>query len=502
MIAAGAAGAVLATVVGVTIGPSLAQQEQGPRETPAPAPAPTPPPIPAAVAPGDRPGLAGEDFSRLSRTLMPSVVNISTRQVVAADGLPRFGPGSPLEQFNDLFGRGNPGMRREGSLGSGFVIDREGHVVTNNHVIEGADEIDVNFADGTTVTATLVGTDPDTDLALLKIDAAAELNLTPVPWGDSDQAEVGQWVLAIGNPFGLGGTVTAGIISARNRDIRQGSFDDFIQTDAAINRGNSGGPLFNLRGEVVGINTAIFSPGESGGSVGVGFSVPANLAKVVIGQIQRTGSTNRGTMGVRLGDVDQALAEAYGLKRAQGAILTQVEEGGPAATAGLKVGDLITAFNNQPVKESRDVSRIMSRAEAGARMNVTYLRKGKQANAVVTLAKSEAAAAEDKAAEEKTGEALSNIIGVTFRAITDQDRRRLRMPSAVRGVIVDDIESRSDALGKLSEGSVVVEVNFQPVSSPEQAIEAAETAAREGKPVLIQVWGPETSEFVSVRPKS
>ncbi len=486
-VAAGA-GAVIAGLVAVSPAPSVAQQGPRPAQQ-APAPAP--------VAAADRPGLSGEDFSRLSKSLMPSVVNISTRQVVSADGLPQYGPGSPLEQFNDLFGRGTPGMRRQGSLGSGFVIDTEGHIVTNNHVIEGADEIDVVFADGTTLSADLVGTDPDTDLALLKLKNAE--GIRPVPWGDSDKAEVGQWVLAIGNPFGLGGTVTAGIISARNRDIRQGSFDDFIQTDAAINRGNSGGPLFNLRGEVIGINTAIFSPGEGGGSVGVGFSVPANLAKTVVGQLKQYGAANRGTMGVRVGDVDQALAESFGLKRAGGAILTQVEATGPAGKAGLKVGDLITSFNNQPVKESRDISRIMSRAEVGAKMNVAYLRKGKAGTAVITLAKSESAAAKAEKEEAEALEALSNVIGVKFRAISDADRRRMRIPSSVRGVVIDEIESRSDALGKLTRGSVVTEVNFQPVTSPEQAIEAAEAAAAEGKPVLIQVWGPETSEFISVR---
>lgn len=240
-------------------------------------------------------------------------------------------------------------MRRQSALGSGFIIDIQGHVVTNNHVIEEADEIDVILSDGTVLSAKLVGRDEETDLALLKVDSKGPL--IPAVFGNSDIAQVGEWVVAIGNPFGLGGTVTAGIISARNRDISAGSFDDFIQTDAAINRGNSGGPLFNLKGEVIGINTAIFSPGDSGGSVGVGFSVPSNLTKSVVAQLKRYGSTRRGSLGVMVRAVDQQIAEAYGLKRPEGAIITGVTKGGPAEGAGLKVGDLITAFNNQPIRE-------------------------------------------------------------------------------------------------------------------------------------------------------
>src|SRR5690606_35943543 len=262
----------------------------------------------------ERPGFSSQDFSTLSKRLMPSVVNISTRQTVArGDGLPAYGPNSPLNEFSDPLGRGGrEGMRRQSSLGAGFIIDAAGHVVTNNHVIEGADEIDVVLSDGSVLPAKLIGADTDVDLAVLKVESRTPL--TPVPWGNSDSADVGQWVVAIGNPFGLGGTVTAGIISARSRDIGAGSFDDFIQTDAAINKGNSGGPLFNLKGEVVGVNTAIIPPGEAGGSVGVGFSVPANFAKVVIEQLRKSGVTNRGTMGITARSVDQAMAEAYGLK--------------------------------------------------------------------------------------------------------------------------------------------------------------------------------------------
>jgi serine protease Do len=452
------------------------------------------------IAPvAERPGFSNEDFAALARRLMPSVVNISTRQtVVRSAGLPAFPPGSPLNEFNEFFGRGEEGVQRQSSLGSGFIIDPAGFVVTNNHVIEGADEIDVVLSDGVTLAAKLIGRDTETDLALLKVEPRAPL--TAVPFGNSDLAEVGQWVVAIGNPFGLGGTVTAGIISARNRDISAGAFDDFIQTDAAINRGNSGGPLFNLRGEVVGVNTAIFSPGDSGGSVGVGFSVPSNLTKTVISQLRQYGAPRRGTLGVTVRGVDQAIAESFGLPRPEGAIVTGVARGGAAEAAGLKVGDLLTSFNNQPIRQSRDLSRIIGMAQVGAQISVRYLRSGRPGAVLVKLAPvNEKPDTEAEKDETDTGKALSNLIGVDFAAIEDADRRRQNIPASVRGVIVRRIDPGSDAQGKLRVGAVVTEVNFQPVTAPDQAIAAAEAAAAAGKPVLLQVWGAREASFVSVR---
>jgi serine protease Do len=446
----------------------------------------------------NRPGFAGEDFSALAKRLMPAVVNISTRQTVArGDGLPAYGPNSPLSEFNDLLGRGQGGLRRQSSLGSGFIIEPAGYIVTNNHVIEGADEIDVILSDGAVLAAKLVGRDEDVDLALLKVESRAPL--TAVPWANSDQAEVGQWVVAIGNPFGLGGTVTAGIISARARDIGAGAYDDFIQTDAAINKGNSGGPLFNVRGEVIGINTAIISPGEAGGSVGVGFSVPANFAKVVIQQLKQYGETRRGTMGITARSVDQAVAEAYGLRSPQGAIVTSVAKGGAAEAAGLRKGDLITTLNNQTIKESRDLFRIMGVTQVGAQVSVRYIRNGKQGAAAVKLTSASAAAAAAKPTERDAAKELTNILGIKFKAIEDVDRRRRSIPASVRGVIVQSIETGSDALGKLPIGSVVTEVNFQPVSSPEQAIAAAQAAKAASKPALLQVWGDDEVTYVAVR---
>ena len=256
-----------------------------------------------------------------------------------------------MERFNDLFGRDDDGFRRTSSLGSGFVIKANGYVVTNNHVIEGADEIEVAFADGRTYPAELIGRDPDTDLAVLKIEPARDLAF--VNFADSDAAEVGDWVIAIGNPFGLGGSVSAGIISARSRDINAGSYDDFIQTDAAINRGNSGGPLFNLAGDVVGVNTAIISP--TGGSVGIGFSVPSNLVASIVDDLIEDGRVSRGWLGVNIQAVDDALAKSYGLSTTAGVIVTEVTEKGPGSLAGLKVGDLILRFNGKLISETREL---------------------------------------------------------------------------------------------------------------------------------------------------
>jgi serine protease Do len=391
-------------------------------------------------------------------------------------------------------------MRRQSSLGSGFIIAADGFIVTNNHVIEGADQIDVILSDGTTMPAKLVGTDTEVDLALLKV--VPKTPLPPVPWADSDSADVGQWAMAIGNPFGLGGTVTVGIISARNRNINAGSFDDFIQTDAAINKGNSGGPLFNLKGEVIGINTAIISPGEAGGSVGVGFSVPANFAKVVIGQIKATGSSQRGSLGVTAHSVDQNLAEAYGLKSANGAILTSVAKGGAADLGGLRAGDLITTFNGTAIKEGRDLFRLMGITTVNTQVKVGYIRGGKAGTATVKLIPAPKDDPGGKKTDKDAAKELSNLLGVKFRSITDDDRRRYGIPNSVKGVMVQQVESGSDAMNKLPTNSVVVEVNFQPVSSPEQAIAAAQAAKAAGKTVLLQIWGRDgEGTFVAVRPK-
>jgi serine protease Do len=297
------------------------------------------------------------DFSELSARLSPAVVNISTTMTVdpVAPGAPKFPPGSPFEDFfNDFFekrgGQRPPRERKpQQAMGSGFIIDSSGLIVTNHHVIENATSINVILSDNRSFTASLIGKDNKTDLALLKIDADGELPF--VEWGDSNTAKVGNWVLAIGNPFGLVNTVTAGIISARGRDISAGPFDDFIQTDASINRGNSGGPLFNLDGKVIGINTAIFSP--SGGSVGIGFSVPSSLAKGVIFQLQKYGKTRRGWLGVRIQTVTDDIAASLGLDSAKGALISGVMPDGPAKLSGIKSGDVIINFDGKIVEDMR-----------------------------------------------------------------------------------------------------------------------------------------------------
>ncbi|MCH2457328.1 MAG: trypsin-like peptidase domain-containing protein, partial [Henriciella sp.] len=313
---------------------------------------------------------APDSFSELARRLMPSVVNITTSQTVAPNGMPEFPDGSPLERFNEFFGRDPEGFRREGSLGSGFVVSADGVIITNNHVIENADEINVIFASGRTLQAELIGTDVETDIAVLKVESEAPLPF--VEFADSDAAEVGDWVMAIGNPFGFGGSVSAGIISARNRDIQSGRYDDFIQTDAAINRGNSGGPLFNLNGEVVGVNTAIISP--TGGSVGLGFSIPANLVEQVAAQIIEYGKPRRGWFGVNVQGIDEGLAGAYGLDSTDGVIITNIDGEGPAATADFEVGDLLLPFDGKMIENVRGLTRIVAETEIGKRVRVDLIR--------------------------------------------------------------------------------------------------------------------------------
>jgi serine protease Do len=324
-------------------------------------------------------------FADLAEKLSPAVVNISTAQTVEQpqrDG-PQLPEGSPFEElFRDFYENGQRGPQTVQSLGSGFVISPEGYVVTNNHVIEDADEITVNFPNGLSLKATLVGTEPKTDIAHLKVDPLAPLPF--VSLGDSDKIRVGDWVLAIGNPFGLGGSVSAGIVSARNRDISAGPYDDFIQTDAAINKGNSGGPLFNMAGAVVGVNSAIISP--SGGSIGIGFSVPANLVKGVVAQLQQFGVTRRGWLGVRIQSVNDEMAEALGMEKAMGALVAGVTAGGPAEAGGIEAGDVIIKFDGKDVAQMRDLPRMVAETEVSKSVRVVVFRKGKTETMLITVA--------------------------------------------------------------------------------------------------------------------
>jgi serine protease Do len=328
---------------------------------------------------------APDSFADLSAQLLPTVVNIATTQTLKANQkspLPDLPPNSPLQDlFKNFLGPGRNIPRHVTSLGTGFIVDQSGLIVTNNHVVENAEQIAVTLNDGTTLAAKLIGRDEKTDLALLKI--AVRKPLPAARFGDSDKARIGDWVIAIGNPFGLGSTVTAGIISARNRDIEAGPYDDFIQTDAPINKGNSGGPLFDMEGNVVGVNSAIFSP--TGGSVGIGFAIPSNMARQVIGQLRQYGSVRRGWVGIRIQPVMQDIAEGMGLRSAGGALVADVTANGPAAKAGIKNGDVITAFDGKKIADPRSLSRLAADTQIGKTVSIDLLRKGKKITVHLTV---------------------------------------------------------------------------------------------------------------------
>ena len=415
---------------------------------------------------------------------MPAVVNITTRQTVAPRGLPEFPEGSPLERFNPFFGRDEEGYRQEGSLGSGFIISADGVVITNNHVIENADEITAVFSDGTELKAELIGTDPETDVAVLRLITGDSLPF--VELADSDAAEVGDWVMAIGNPFGFGGSVSAGIISARNRNTG-GRYDDFIQTDAAINRGNSGGPLFNLAGEVVGVNTAIISP--TGGSVGIGFAIPSNMVRQVSNQLVEFGELRRGWLGVSVQDIDADIARAYGVNSASGVIITRVEDGGPAADAGLEVGDLVRTFNGQDVHDQRALTRIVADAGVDATVSVDIVRDRRARTLEVTLGELDTGREAPEEQEIPEMAITDNALGVEFVTLDDATRRRYGVPSDILGVVVNSVSPRGPSFGKLEKGDVIIEMGFDPVSSVADAVEEMEEATgRPETPLLIQVW--------------
>nr|WP_321442216.1 Do family serine endopeptidase [uncultured Hyphomonas sp.] len=431
------------------------------------------------IDPKERPA----SFRDLSKRLMPAVVNISTSKTVAPDGMPTFPEGSPMERFNDFFGRDEDGFRREGSLGSGFVISADGYVVTNNHVIEGADEIEVNFANGRVLEAELIGRDQDTDLAVLKVKSSTPLPF--VSFADSDSAEVGDWVIAIGNPFGFGGSVSAGIISARNRDLNAGRSDDFIQTDAAINRGNSGGPLFNLGGEVVGVNTAIISP--TGGSVGIGFSVPSNLVNKITGELIKSGRIRRSWMGVNVQDADENLVRAYKASAKGGVIVTRITDDGPADKAMLEVGDLILSFDNQPVASVRELTRVIADTPIGKDVPVRLVRDGRARTFTVTMGELEEQT-DDEAAQLPDLPASANDLGADLTGIDDDIRRRYGIPKDVDGVVVTSVSARGPAYGKLVRGDVIVEVNFERVTTVSETLDKVKAArANPAEPLLIRV---------------
>lgn len=449
----------------------------------------------------------------LAEGLLDAVVNISTSQKVSGGGnndsvpMPRLPEGSPFQDFFDEFFKDREGGNRQSprrvqSLGSGFVIDaEEGIVVTNNHVIADADEIEVNFSDGEKLVAELIGTDPKTDIAVLKIDPDKK-KLTQVPFGDSDKMRIGDWVMAIGNPFGLGGTVTVGIISARNRDINAGPYDDFIQTDASINRGNSGGPLFNMNGEVIGINTAIISP--SGGSIGIGFSIPSELALGVIDQLREFGETRRGWLGVRIQTITDDLADSLGLDSTAGALVASVSEDSPAEAAGLLVGDVILRFDNKPVNTMRRLPRIVAETQIGKEVDVEIWRDGALQKVGVTVGRLDETTPQLASATPPADRPITQEvpeIGLTLSSITDELRTRFELPEDAKGVMVVQVDNASSAAEKgVRAGDVIVEVGQQEVNSPGEVADRVRELRDEDKPsVLLLLDRAGDLQFVAVK---
>jgi len=462
--------------------------------------------------PGGAAAKPGPDgFADLAAKLLPAVVNISTTQNVKSDRTargpdqPQLPPGSPLDDlFKDFMNRNRGGggggdstnpdtpARRATSLGSGFIIDPSGLIVTNNHVIQDADEITVTLQDNTDLKAEVVGRDTKVDLALLRVKAGKPL--PAVKFGDSDQTRVGDWVLAIGNPFGLGGTVTAGILSARGRDISAGQYDDFLQTDASINRGNSGGPMFNMEGEVIGVNTAIYSP--SGGSIGIGFAIPASLARPVIEQLKLYGHPRRGWLGVRIQGVTDEIAESLGLDKPRGALIASVNDGGPAQKAGIQPGDVVLNFDGKDIADVRHLPRVVAETEIDKTVKVTVWRKRKEM--VVDVKVGELQDTDQQTANTDNGKPSAptapaaptvKALGLSLSAITPDLREKFSLADDAAGVVVTDVQNGTPGADKqLKAGDVIVEVAQEEVKSPNQIVDKIDEAKKAGrKSVLLLI---------------
>jgi serine protease Do len=452
-----------------------------------------------------------DGIADIAEKVIDSVVNISTSQTVDANkgggdrgAAPQLPPGSPFEEFFDDFfknrrGGGPKGGERGGdmqprktnSLGSGFIVDTAGVVVTNNHVIADADEINVIMNDGTKIKAELVGVDKKTDIAVLKFKPLKPL--VAVKFGDSDKLRLGEWVIAIGNPFSLGGSVTAGIVSARNRDISQGPYDNYIQTDASINRGNSGGPLFNLEGEVVGVNTLIISP--TGGSIGLGFAVPSKTVAGVVDQLRQFGELRRGWLGVRIQQVTDEIAESLNIKPARGALVAGIDDKGPAKPAGIEPGDVVVKFDGKDVKDPKDLSRVVADTAVGKEVDVVIIRKGAEETRKVTLgrledtdkAKEVSAKTKDEPPAEKP--VTQKALGLDLATLSKDLRGKYKIKDNVKGVIITGVDGASDAAEKrLSAGDVIVEVAQEAVSNAADVKKRLDQLKKDGrKSVLLMV---------------
>jgi serine protease Do len=476
-------------------------------ETP-PGAAPTPAPATTGLVPQ-------QSFAPLVKRVLPAVVNISVTEAAKpdqmADQLPRDSQHSPYDDllrrfFDQQQGEDQPFSHRFGddgdtkriALGSGFIIDPEGHVVTNNHVVGDASKVEVTLQDGTKYTAKIVGRDARTDLAVLKIDTGKPLPY--VAFGNSDQAEIGDWVVAVGNPFGLGGTVTAGVVSARGRDIHA-QFDDFLQIDAPINRGNSGGPTFDLNGNVIGINTAIYSP--NGGSVGIGFAVPSNAAQKVVAELEAHGKVDRGWLGVQIQEVTPAIASSLGLGDAHGALVAVVSPNSPGAKAGLKQGDVILAFDGTDIAKLHDLPHLVAAVAPGSKAALTLWRDGHQTTVDMTVGEAPenpqlASANQDNQPGDDSQAA--DAMGLHLSALTSDVRRELHLGHEVNGVLVTRVENGSlaDNLG-LSRGDIIVSINQQPIRSPQEAADRLkQIASSPNKTALLLLNRHGVTQYIGV----
>ena len=435
---------------------------------------------------------APESFAPIVKPLMPAVVNISTTQKVQQqvagpmfdfEGLP---DNPQTRQFKELFRQfhgGQTAEREVTSLGSGFVIDPSGYVVTNNHVVGNADQITVVFHDNTRLPASIVGRDPKTDLALLKVKS--DKPLPAVPFGDSDAVLVGDWVIAVGNPFGLGGSVSAGIVSARGRNINAGPFDDFIQTDAAINRGNSGGPLFNTRGEVVGINSAIFSP--TGTNIGIGFAIPSAMAKSVLDQLRASGVIHRGWLGVKIQEVSEEAANSLGLGKPRGALVLEINKESPAIGTSLTAGDVIVKFDGREIDEMRKLPRFVAETKIGKKVELTVWRKGREVPISLTIGElpdDQQAPGEDDDTPDpkaKPADPKSMVLGMGVGPLTPALRKQLGLPADLKGMVVESLDASGEAAKRgLRPGDVVIDANQTPIDSAETLKRIVNDAKKSG----------------------
>ncbi len=433
-------------------------------------------------------------FADLVGKVSPAVVTISsTMREQSDDQASPFPPGSPqAQEFGRVFGAPRQGATHVvHALGSGFIVDGQGHVVTNDHVVKDATDIQVTLADGRKMAAKVVGVDPKTDLAVLQVKSD-----TPLPHlalGDSDAARVGDWVIAVGNPFGLGGTVTAGILSARGRHIGEGPYDDFLQVDAPINRGNSGGPLFAQDGTVIGVNTAIFSP--SGGSVGIGFAIPSSLVKQVVGQLETNGKVERGWLGVAAQPVSPTMAKALNLPGATGALVAEVQKDSPASSAGFQLGDVITKIGSQAVKDPRALSQMVAALHSGSEQQMTVLRDGQDKTLTVAVVAQPDQDAAVQAAATEQGPKL----GLALAPLNDEARQEMNLPPSLKGVVIAEVKQDSPAqMAGLQAGDILETVGNQAVTTPQQAVTALRAGTQKSGAVALRVLRDGHQAFVAL----